>query len=646
MRKNGKNSNNRNKGNNGTNVLVGLLVSVWLIGVLIMGSAPLVQTNADEPQNLTISIMPKVAATHDPIFIDDDDPANDWTTCDAVTGSGTEADPYVIRDLVIDAEGTGSGIYIQDSSVYGKIVNCSISNSGDILDAGIRIQYSSLISVENCSTFNSQVGVLLHTSNGNTIMENNFSTDYSGIYLYESSGNLLTGNNCSASYFGISIDNSDGNSLLGNNCSANSQAGIWLSHSNLNILTGNNCTANTFDGIHLDSSDGNTLTGNNCSANNQAGIYLKNVNLDNGIFWNLIDGNPTGIEINSASTTSIIDNWIWDNTNYDIYEISAEANATYSYNFYTAWYGLYDTDRDGLSDGDEFTHYTSPVKVDTDNDNFLDGYEVLYGSDPTNPLDYPTMPAEWYNAFAEIIGENTAMIDVLGTWAAGNTTLLENLIADCASNASLLESVATWLSGNATEIETLLTLLEGNATLLINTIEMLQGNTTLLETVVALAEQNTEYLSNLNSTISGNITQIQAVLEQLGINIGDSDYDGLDDLEELTYGTSITCSDTDCDNLNDAFEIKYGTNPLNDDSDGDTWLDGVEVAAGTDPKNATDYPGASLPTNDGDTPTNDDDTPTDDDTSGSTTWLTYAGIAGGVALVGVFALLIIKNQKK
>jgi len=125
----------------------------------------------------------------------------------------------------------------------------------------------------------------------------------------------------------------------------------------------------------------------------------------------------------------------------------------------------------------------------------------------------------------------------------------------------------------------------------------------------------------------GNITEIRAVLDELGFSVGDTDYDGLDDLDEIIYGTSSTCSDTDCDNLNDAFEIKYGTDPLNDDSDGDTWLDGVEVAAGTDPKNAADYPGASTPT--------DDDAPTDDDTSGPSNWFTYAGIGDGVALVGV-----------
>ncbi|MHA1619190.1 MAG: hypothetical protein ACTSVZ_07890, partial [Promethearchaeota archaeon] len=223
----------------------------------------------------------------------------------------------------------------------------------------------------------------------------------------------------------------------------------------------------------------------------------------------------------------------------------------------------------------EFFHFTSHVKVDTDDDNFLDGYEVLYGSDPTDSLDYPTMPAEWYAELTGLIGDNTDMIEVLGTWAAGNATLLE--------------------------------------------------------TVIALAEQNTEYLSNLNSTMIGNITEIRAVLDELGFSVGDTDYDGLDDLDEITYGTSITCIDTDSDNLNDAFEIKYGTDPLNDDSDGDTWLDGVEAAAGTDPKNAADYPGAS--------------TPTDDETSGSYNWFAYAGIGGGAALVGIMALLMIRKRK-
>jgi len=54
------------------------------------------------------------------------------------------------------------------------------------------------------------------------------------------------------------------------------------------------------------------------------------------------------------------------------------------------------------------------------------------------------------------------------------------------------------------------------------------------------------------------------------------------------------------------------------------------VAADTDPKNAADYPG-SIP-------------PADDDEQGISP-LTYVEIGGGVILVGVVALLVIRKKK-
>lgn len=53
---------------------------------------------------------------------------------------------------------------------------------------------------------------------------------------------------------------------------------------------------------------------------------------------------------------------------------------------------LFDTDGDGISDGDEvFKYGTDPSKVDTDGDGFSDHYEIfILGSDPLNPA--PSAP--------------------------------------------------------------------------------------------------------------------------------------------------------------------------------------------------------------------------------------------------------------
>ena len=397
-----------------------------------------------------------------------------------------------------------------------------------------------------------------------------------------------------------------------------------------------------------------------------------------------------------------------------------------------------DFDMDGLTNWQEIFHGTDLYSIDSDNDNFLDAYEVAYGSDPLNPLSYPAMPQAWHDAIYANLDGNATLIPNLITWSNGNASLIETVMQQLDENATLLTQVISWLDGNHTAIETLFTQLDGNATLLMTIVDGLNGNasliqnlltwsagnetlllnvisqvddmdltqviawldgnhtaietlftyfegnvTVLLNTVAALngnssliqnlltwsagnetlllnvidqvdniepadltqviawldgnhtaietlftyvegnatlllntiadVNYNEEQLDILSAFISGDtaflntlnathfddfddiqeaLDEIRDVLEDLGVSVGDSDYDGLDDLDEIAYGTDLLKIDTDNDNLLDAFEIKLGTDPLDDDSDEDTYLDGLEFLKGTDPLDALSYPGS------------------------------------------------------
>ena len=105
------------------------------------------------------------------------------------TGSGTESDPYVIKDLVIDAGGSDftSGIQIIGSNVYFRIENCRVYNSGSQpYDAGIFLtQVSNGLLTNNDVSNNNYYGIYLEESSNNTIFENKISYGkHSGIYLY------------------------------------------------------------------------------------------------------------------------------------------------------------------------------------------------------------------------------------------------------------------------------------------------------------------------------------------------------------------------------------------------------------------------------------------------------------------------------
>ena len=86
------------------------------------------------------------------------------------SGSGTSNDPYIIEDLVIDGGGSGSCISIEGSTVYFRIENCTVYNSGeDWGDGGIKL-------------FNVINGQLINNS-ANTY-------GYEGIILDSSSNNM------------------------------------------------------------------------------------------------------------------------------------------------------------------------------------------------------------------------------------------------------------------------------------------------------------------------------------------------------------------------------------------------------------------------------------------------------------------------
>lgn len=152
----------------------------------------------------------KISAISGKIYIN-----NNWTDTKAAgicTGEGIESDPYVIKDLIIDAGGSGSNILIVNSIEYFRIENCTLSNCGsDFYDAGIK-----LISVDNAELVGNQFsnpdgfGIILNGSNSNIIREN-FITAKRGISVRFSNDNQIYLNNLQNPIFNAEQHNSTGN---------------------------------------------------------------------------------------------------------------------------------------------------------------------------------------------------------------------------------------------------------------------------------------------------------------------------------------------------------------------------------------------------------------------------------------------------
>ncbi|MFW9898970.1 MAG: NosD domain-containing protein, partial [Candidatus Thorarchaeota archaeon] len=185
--------------------------------------------NNSENIQVNIEISPKQSDYwSDVSFVHID---GNWTetnsTYDWCSGSGTLNDPYVIKNVIINASGSNSGILINNSkNVYFIIKNCTIFDSGSLYgDAGIRLE---------------------NTNNG-TIINNNCSNNNFGILLYNSRNNSISLNNITFNEYGIYLENNcDNNTINGNKIIDNNVYGMNITTLNCsyNLIYNNNFTSN------------------------------------------------------------------------------------------------------------------------------------------------------------------------------------------------------------------------------------------------------------------------------------------------------------------------------------------------------------------------------------------------------------------
>lgn len=200
--------------------------------------------------------------------------AGNWT--DAVgagicTGLGTYSTPYIIKDLEIDGEDSGSCILIENSNAFFKIENCSLFNSGGTswsdAQAGIELQNvrNGVLIDNNCS--NNFVGILIKDSSYIQVSDNYAANnDEFGILIWNVNNGDIFSNTIRYNPQGLGLDESNRNTIFGNTFEYNMVGLAVAFHSNYNIISGNNIMHNDF-GIQFHTSKCNTLTNNIFSDN-------------------------------------------------------------------------------------------------------------------------------------------------------------------------------------------------------------------------------------------------------------------------------------------------------------------------------------------------------------------------------------------
>jgi len=272
-------------------------------------------------------------------FIIDDDGGGDFTWSEAkalfflCTGSGSYSDPYIIQNLIIDGQNSGSCIEIRDSMVFFKIDGCSLYNSGlGIDDAGIKLSVviNGQLIDNNCSN-NNGIGIGLYQSQNITINGNIVNNNVeSGISLEESHNNKLLGNTLNENFHGVHLDLSNNNTISENSAFNNDWYGIYLSSSSNNSIISNNVNYNSNNGIYIDDSHEIKVVGNTADHNGWNGIFIWKSN-NTTVARNIASYNTNaGLYLSSSNNTEVIGN-VFNGNLYNIYEIES-VNNIFSWN--------------------------------------------------------------------------------------------------------------------------------------------------------------------------------------------------------------------------------------------------------------------------------------------------------------------------
>jgi len=372
-----------------------LRIAVLLSFIFVLNSNFVLKMNS-HLRNVD-SLQPKISDLTSPIVIDDlPGSLNDWTWVESQVwfggGNGSKTNPYIIDDITIDGQNSGTCIEIKNSNKYFIIRNCTIYNSGaeshPYYGAGIRFN-----NVSNGKIFNNEItnnrgmGIHLYFDIENITVANNTvnNNDYGGIKS-RSGIALNVYNNC-VNYNGwqgiyLVVNNSiiSKNKAIGNihegfvlaesyynNISRNiiadngyelpttSYAGIYLGSSCNNTFFQNRITNSTREGIHVRWSQYNKFLRNIVKNNAEYGIkiYGSNINSRNNVIIN------NTIEKNGEIGLSIAGDADWNlvyNNKFSLNNINAEDSANNnrwdngSLGNYWDDYGGSDLDDDGIGD--------------------------------------------------------------------------------------------------------------------------------------------------------------------------------------------------------------------------------------------------------------------------------------------------------
>ena len=394
--------------------------------------------------------------SREPILIDGDDnfiPANG-----VVGGSGTENDPYIIENWVIDAS-SAHGIHIRNTTKHFIIRNVLVRNGYPSYN-GIYFENVQNGRIENVISTNNANGIFLVSSSRNTISNSTVNGNYYGITFAYSSLNEILNNILEGNRYGLWIDSSSTNTISGNiveystevgivfrtgqsstvsnNIIRNNPFGIQIySNSSMNTISNNTVMGNSWYGIYVESSTYNTIS-KNTVVNGNRGIHLQSSSHYSKISNNVVRNTAYGIFIVSSNGNTVSKNIVENSTSYGIYLSSSSTNNILFRNYLRNTNNAYDGglnywDNGGM--GNWWSDWQPPTHPDSNRDGIVDERRQVTGSNYDNyPLVIPVQGSLHIPIYIDGDDNFTPLNGVfLGSGTENDPYIIENWVIDSSS---------------------------------------------------------------------------------------------------------------------------------------------------------------------------------------------------------------------
>ena len=250
----------------------------------------------------------RIMVDSEPIHIESNQGWIDLKNAGRCTGTGTENDPYFIRDIKINGTGYDFCILIEHSNDYFVIENVDVYNARISL---IKLSNTTNGKVINCQIHDCHQGwgiYLIDWCDKNNISSNyiynNNGLDSGGIAIIYSDDNIVASNLLENNKVGIRVASLSGGNKISTNYIYSSQMGICFSGEVCySIISDNYFSNNQYEAISLDSTWYSHLWGSIITGNIvEDGLFISDTisEDDNLIAVNSINGIYTPIHIDDS----------------------------------------------------------------------------------------------------------------------------------------------------------------------------------------------------------------------------------------------------------------------------------------------------------------------------------------------------------